>query len=75
MSLIGRPIKSKMTGTKGAIVDADRKHLIVSFSVGGVKIPLAKYADLIEVSEETRDLIEEYILSLKRPIRKIVTEE
>ncbi len=67
MSLIGRPIISRITGMRGAIVDIDRKFLIVSFSMGGVKIPLAKSFELLEMSQETQDELEEYTASLKKP--------
>ncbi len=67
MSLIGRPIISHITGMKGAIVDIDKKFLIVSFSIGGVKIPLAKSFELLEMSQETQDELEEYIASMKKP--------
>lgn len=70
MSLIGRPVKSRKTGVKGVIVDCDRKFLIVSFSMGGARVPLSRYADLLEVSEQTGEMIEEYILSLKRTGKK-----
>ena len=70
MSLIGRPITSRITGMKVAIVDIDRKFLIVSFSMGGAKIPLAKSFELLEMSAETQNELEEYIASLKKPRKK-----
>lgn len=70
MSLIGNPITSRITGMKGAIVDIDRKFLIVSFSMGGAKIPLAKSFELLEMSAETQNELEEYIASLKKPRKK-----
>ena len=75
MSLIGKPIKSRITGMRGAIVDHDRKFLIVSFSMGGVKVPLSKYSELLEMSDETREEVEEYIRSLKKPSRKAKESE
>lgn len=70
MSLIGKSITSRITGMKGAIVDIDRKFLIVSFSMGGAKIPLAKSFELLEMSAETQNELEEYIASLKKPRKK-----
>ena len=70
MSLIGKPITSRITGMKGAIVDIDRKFLIVSFTMGGAKIPLAKSFELLEMSPETQNELEEYIASLKKPRKK-----
>ena len=75
MSLIGKPIKSRITGMKGAIVDYDRKFLIVSFSIGGVKVPLSKYSDLLEMSDQTKEEVEEYIRSLKKPSKKTVSSQ
>ena len=74
MSLIGKPIRSRITGAKGAIVDYDRKNLIVSFSVGGIKVPLSEYSKLLEMSDETKEEVEEYIRSLKRPVKKAEEE-
>jgi len=75
MSLIGKPIKSRITGMKGAIVDLDRKFLIVSFSMGGARVPLSKYSELLEMSDETKEEVEEYIRSLKRPSRRAKESE
>jgi len=38
--------------------------------MGGAKIPLAKSFELLEMSQETQNELEEYIASLKKPRKK-----
>lgn len=74
MNLAGQNITSRITGKKGFITGYDRKNLMVTFEYGGsISVPLRKYDDLFEMSEETRKAIEEYIESLK-PRRKKAEE-
>jgi len=74
MSLAGKTIKSSTTGTKGVIKGADKKNLIVSFTYfGDIVVPLRRYNELLVVSEEVKEEIEEYIASLNKTKKK--TEE
>ena len=78
MDVIGMSIRSRATGSSGIITGISKDKLSVSFQYSGVvDLPLAKYDQLLEVSPEVRDGIEEYRASLKKPrkSRKETQEE
>ena len=67
MSLIGTPIKSKLTNINGFITGIDKKNLSVTFTYGGIiTVPLQKHEDLLSMSDEARQELLEYIESFKR---------
>ncbi len=68
MNVIGMSIKSRATGSSGVITGIEKGKLSVSFQYSGsVDLPLAKYDQLLEVSDEVREGIEEFKESLKKP--------
>ena len=67
MSLIGTPIKSKLTNINGFITGIDKKNISVTFTYGGIiTVPLQKHEDLLIMSDEAREELLEYIESFKR---------
>ena len=67
MSLIGTPIKSKLTNINGFITGIDKKNISVTFTYGGIiTVPLQKHEDLLTMSDEARQELLEYIESFKR---------
>ena len=71
MDVIGMSIRSRATGSSGIITGIAKDKLSVSFQYSGsVDLPLAKYDQLLEVSPEVREGIEEFRESLKKP-RKV----
>lgn len=67
MSPIGKPIRSRATGSSGVITGISRDRLSVSFRYSGVvEMPIKKYEELLEVSPEVRKAIEEFRESIKR---------
>ena len=67
MSLIGTPIKSKLTNINGFITGIDKKYISVTFTYGGIiTVPLQKHEDLLSMSDEARQELLEYIESFKR---------
>ncbi len=74
MDVIGMSIKSRATGSSGIITGIAKDKLSVSFQYSGsVDLPLAKYDQLLEVSDDVRQGIEEFRESLKKP-RKVKEE-
>jgi|GEM_PF-1628960 hypothetical protein len=75
MSVIGKPIRSRATGSSGVITGITRDRLSVSFRYAGiVDLPIKKYEELLEVTPEVRDLIEAYRESVKRKRKRKVSE-
>ena len=71
MELIGTPIKSKFTGVNGTVTGIDKKNLFVTFTYGGnISVPLQKYEELFIMSDEAKELVREYIDSLKKARKK-----
>ena len=67
MSLIGTPIKSKLTNINGFITGIDKKNISVTFTYGGIiTVPLQKHEELLSMSDEAREELLEYIESFKR---------
>ncbi|MBO4919542.1 MAG: hypothetical protein J5365_05235 [Erysipelotrichaceae bacterium] len=67
MSLIGTPIKSKLTNINGFITGIDKKNISVTFTYGGIiTVPLQKHEELLSMSDEARQELLEYIESFKR---------
>ena len=67
MSLIGTPIKSKLTNINGFITGIDKKNISVTFTYGGIiTVPLQKHEELLTMSDEARQELLEYIESFKR---------
>ena len=67
MSLIGTPIKSKLTNINGFITGIDKKYISVTFTYGGIiTVPLQKHEELLSMSDEARQELLEYIESFKR---------
>jgi len=71
MGIIGMSIRSRATGSAGIITGISKDKLSVSFQYSGIiDLPLAKYDQLLEVTNEVREGIEEYRASLKKPRKK-----
>ncbi len=71
MGIIGMSIRSRATGSAGIITGISKDKLSVSFQYSGIiDLPLAKYDQLLEVTNEVREGIEEYRTSLKKPRKK-----
>jgi hypothetical protein len=67
MDVIGMSIRSRATGSSGIITGISKDKLSVSFQYSGsVDLPLAKYDQLLEVSPEVREGVEEFKASLKK---------
>lgn len=76
MDVVGMSIRSRATGSPGVITGIAKDKLSVSFRyAGSVDLPLAKYDQLLEVTSEVREGIEEFRASLKRSRKTKVTEE
>jgi len=71
MGIIGMSIRSRATGSAGIITGISKDKLSVSFQYSGIiDLPLAKYDQLLEVTNEVKEGIEEYRASLKKPRKK-----
>lgn len=72
MSLIGTPIKSKLTNINGFITGIDKKNISVTFTYGGIiTVPLQKHEELLSMSDEAREELLEFIESFKRKKQEV----
>ena len=72
MSLIGTPIKSKLTNINGFITGIDKKNISVTFTYGGIiTVPLQKHEELLSMSDVAREELLEFIESFKRKKQEV----
>ena len=67
MNIIGSSIRSRATDAIGIITGIDKKRLMVSFQYGGgIPVPLANYEQVLYVSDDLKEAIYNYRMSLKK---------